>query len=167
MFGTFWASRKIRWFILSHFAVLTKNLMMMITTLLLCMAVLLYFGHSELGIKFIFGSSAVLTIDLMSFGIWIQPCMAISVHNSIKHCFTIPGNKIRNQVVTWFLHLWTFLKYTLIFGSSDSFLYCLQRTTRAPSFCGVCCLQINNAGISGVDRDPVLFAAFKDKVSLI
>jgi hypothetical protein len=28
-------------------------------------------------------------------------------------------------------------------------------------------LQINNAGISGVDRDPVLFAAVKDKVPLI
>jgi len=37
----------------------------------------------------------------------------------------------------------------------------------APSSCGVCCLQINNAGISGVDRDPVLFAAVKDKVPLI
>jgi hypothetical protein len=93
--------------------------------------------------------------------------MAVSLHNSIKQCFTIPENKAWNQIIAWFLHLSTSLKYASIFGSSDSFLYCLQCTIMAPPFCGFCCLQINNAGISGVDRDPVLFAAVKDKVPLI
>ena len=81
-------------------AVLTKNLMTMVTALLLCMAVWLHFEHSEPAVKSIFGCT-----NQKSYEFLIQPWMAISVHNSIKQCFTIPENKVRNQVITWFSHL--------------------------------------------------------------
>jgi hypothetical protein len=88
------------------FVVLTKNLMM-VTTLLLCLVVSLCFGHSELAIKSNFGCT-----NQKSYEFWIQQCMAVLLHNSINQCFVIPENKEWNQIIAWFLHLSTSLKYT-------------------------------------------------------